>query len=244
MSATDRSIAVRLGVDAMLQKMSDNHGFTLDVVRRLYDVIGDFQRTDAALMRMRNSAEEEATSFISMDVNPVDSQPRTSRHSSHASPRRVLYPFPGLEYTPVAPDSGNLSDYTPPETSRAGRYARLAREGRRHEALKQEGRRVSIGGTGPFLQNIRMSGSFSGGTPGPLMGSVDGQFPESASASVDRKYAVAVDMVSPSPQQPVWGEEEDRLLRSGDPVVLKNLEAKMGKASFKQRTAEINLVPV
>ncbi|KIM87289.1 hypothetical protein PILCRDRAFT_814783 [Piloderma croceum F 1598] len=240
MSATDHSIAVRLGIDTMLQKMSDNHGFTLDVVRRLYDLIGDFQRTDAALMRMRHSAEEEATSFINMDVNPVDRQPRTSHHSS---PRRVLYPFPGLEYTPVAPDSGNLSDYTPPEASRAGRYARLAREGRRHEALKQEGKRVSIGGTGPFLQNIRMSeGSFSGGTPGPLMGSVDRQFPESASASIDRKSDVAVDMVSPSPQQPIWGDEEDRLLRSGDPVVLKKLEAKMGKASFKQRTAEINLV--
>ena len=240
MSAKDRSIAVRLGVDTMLQKMSDNHGFTFDVVRRLYDLIGDFQRTDAALMRMRNSAEEEATSFINMDVNP-DRQRRTSHHSS---PRRVLYPFPGLEYTPVAPDSGNLSDYTPPETSRAGRYARLAREGRRLEALKQEGRRVSIGGTGPFLQNIRMSErSFSGGTPDPLAGSVSRQPPESASVSVDRKSVVAVDIGSPSPQQPVWGEEEDRLLCSGDPVVLKKLEAKMGKASFKQRTAEINLVP-
>ena len=75
------------------------------------------------------------------------------------------------------------------------------------------------------------------------MASVDGQFPESASAPVDHKYDVAVDMVSPSPQQPVWGEEEDRLLRSGDPVVLKKLEVKMGKASFKQRTAEINLMP-
>ena len=242
MSTTDRSIAMRLGVDAMLQKMSDNHGFTLDVIKRLYNVIGDFQRTDAALMRMRESAEMEATSYIDMDVNQVDKRSRTSQHSS---PRRISYPFPGLEYTPVNYSSGNLSDYSPPETSRAARYTRLAKQGRRLEALKREGRAVSFGRTGDFLRHIRMSEPrFSRATPGALVGSVDGQSPESALASVDHNHDIAVDMASPSPQQPIWGEEEDRLLRSGDLIVLKDLEARMGKASFKRRTAEIHSAPV
>jgi len=51
--------------------MSDNHGFTPDVIKCLYNVI-NFQHADAALMRMWESAEVEATSYINMDVNQVD----------------------------------------------------------------------------------------------------------------------------------------------------------------------------
>jgi hypothetical protein len=55
---------------------------------------------------------------------------------------------------------------------------------------------------------------------------------------------MAVDAASPNPQPPTWGEEEDSLLRSGDPEALKELETKMGKVSFKRRIAEIHNVPV
>jgi hypothetical protein len=233
MSNADHSIALRLGVDAMVQRMSDNHGFTPEVVRRLYGIIGDFQRTDVALMRMRKSAEIEAASYINVDVNEIDEHTHSSRYSSsRPSPRRVSYRFPGLEYTPATADSGNISDYSPPETSRAGQYARLARQGLRLEALKREGRAASLSGNSDLFRSLARSGGSSPlVAPKVSVASVDGQSTASAPALVP----------VPLPQQPVWGEEEDRLLRSGDPVALKKLEAKMGKAAFKRRTAEINM---
>ena len=155
---------------------------------------------DAALMRMWESAEVEATSYINMDVNQVDKQLCTSWHSC---PWCISYPFPGLEYIPVNHDGGNLSDYSPPEMSWAARYMRLAKQGHYLKAPKQEGRTISFG-TGDFLQHIQMSEpGFSHVTPGALIGGVDGQSPESALASMDYKHDIAADMTSPSPQQPI-----------------------------------------
>jgi len=230
MSAADRSVAVRLGVDAMLQRMSDNHGFTLDVVKRLYDCVGDFRRTDAALKKMRESAEAEAISFISMGVNQVDSDER-SHTSRHESPRRVSNRPSGLHFTPTPVNGADISDYSPPEKSRAGQYAKLARLGRRHEALNPRVRTVSLGGTGDFSRNIRISG---GGTSRAT--SVR-QSP--ALEPVDHGDSVVADMTPLSPQQPISGEEEDKLLLSGDMVGLKEMEMKVGGPALKRRTAEI-----
>ena len=81
------------------------------------------------------------------------------------------------------------------------------------------------------MQHIRMSEPrFSRATPGALVGGVDGQSPESSLASMDYKHDIAVDMASLSH---IWGEEEGRLLRSDGLIVLKDLEVRMGKASFK-----------
>ena len=71
---------------------------------------------------------------------------------------------------------------------------------------------------------------------------IDGQSPESALAPVDHAHNMA--MSSPAPQQPIWGEEEDRLLHSGNPQSLKDLETKMGKVAFKRRIAEIHMASV
>jgi hypothetical protein len=236
MSAADRSVAVRLGVDAMLQRMSDNHGFTLDVVKRLYDCVGDFRRTDAALKKMRESAEAEAISFISMGVNQVDSDEH-SHTSRHESPRRVSNRSSGLHFTPTPVNGADISDYSPPEKSRAGQYARLARLGRRHEALNSRVRTVSLGGTGDFSRNIRISGGGSSrATSGAPAGSI-GQSP--ALEPVDCGDSAVADMTPSSPQQPISGEEEDKLLLSGDMVGLKEMEMKMGGPALKRRTAEI-----
>ena len=239
MSTSDRSIAVRLGVDAMVQRMSDNHGFTIDVIRRVYDAVSDFQLTDAVLTRMRESAEVEAISCINTSIKHISEHPPMSRSSS---PRRVSYPFPGLQYTPVAVDNVGISEYSPPETSRAGQYTKLAKQGRRYEALKREGKRVSLGRTADFLRNIQMSGGASARAISGDSDGIDGQSPESALAPVDHAHNMA--MSSPAPQQPVWGEEEDRLLHSGNPQSLKDLETKMGKVAFKRRIAEIHMASV
>ena len=241
MSSVDHGIAVRLGVDAVLQRMSDNHGFTIDVIRRLYEDIGGFQRTDAALRRMRESAEAEAISFISMDTDQVDEDVDTSRRWS---PRRIPSRPKGLEYTPAPVDDDNMSDYSPPETSRAGQYARLAREGRRNEALQREKIVVGLGGTGDFLGNIRVSeGNSSGATSDAPVGDTNGRSPDHTS-ELDHADAIADGIATLPQQETIWGEEEDKLLRSGNPLVLKELEAKMGGPSFKRRTAEINSAAV
>jgi hypothetical protein len=236
MTTIDHSIAVRLGVDTMLQRMSDNHGFTLDVVRRLYNSIGGFQRTDAVLKKMRESAEAEAISFISTDMDQLDRHMPTSRQSS---PRRVSNRFSGPQFTPAPVDSGSMSDYSPPETSRAGQYAKLARQGRRHEALRQEAKTVSLGGTADFLRNIRLSeGSSSRATSGAPAENMEGRAP-GAALPVDRAHSK--DVASSPPQEPIWKEQEeiDKVLLSGDPEALKELQEKMGGPSFKRRTADL-----
>ena len=48
---------------------------------------------------------------------------------------------PSLNYKPLPPDDTEpLSDYSPPNKTRAGQYARLVKEGREDEALKRETR--------------------------------------------------------------------------------------------------------
>jgi len=219
---------IHKGTNTMLQRMSDNHGFTIDVIKRLYDLIGNFERTDAALKIMRESAEAEAISFISTDVAQVDEHLQTSRHPS---PRRVSDQSSALLFTPAPVDTGNMSDYSPPETSRAAQYARLARQGLRHEALKREGKKVSLGGADDFVRSIRMSDSNSSrATSGAPAESMDRQSPAPAFQPVDHMD---------TQEQPIPGEEQDRLLLSGNTVELKELELMMGGPSFKRRIAEI-----
>lgn len=144
MSTADQSLALRLGTDLIFKRMSENHGFHEDIVRRIYAEVGGFERADAVLNDMREAAEAAGRKSINLD--PPNGSTHTSQHVLASSRRTSLHFSPA----PVTGDD-NRSDYSPPEASRAGQFARLLRQGRREEALRREARAASLGGRNEFL---------------------------------------------------------------------------------------------
>lgn len=163
-----------IGYETVLQRMADNHGFSVEVVRRLVAQVKELELADDVLKRMREGAAAIASNSLDDIVVDLDddggynepTRESTSRRASgnervhlrrHSSPQSSPRRESGLHITPAVLDA----DYSPPETSRASQFARLERQGRRQEALKRESRKVSLGGRTDFLHSIKMSGGNS-----------------------------------------------------------------------------------
>lgn len=220
MSTADQNMALRLGTDLIFRRMAENHGFHEDTVRRIYAEVGGFERADAVLNDMREAAEAAGRKSIILD--PVDVP-------AHTSPLRRDSDRPsGLQFTPAPITSDDRSDYSPPEASRAGQYARLVRQGRRQEALKREARAVSLGGHSDFLRKIRMS-------EGVSFRATSTRSSQSPLALMKDARATAAEVAPPPPPESHWGEKEDHLLQSADETVLRELESRMGKVALRRR---------
>lgn len=63
-SPADSDRIASKGLQVLLEKMADNHGFKPDVVWRVWKLLRDLQATDATLKSMREAAEREAESKL------------------------------------------------------------------------------------------------------------------------------------------------------------------------------------
>lgn len=78
-----------------------------------------------------------------------ESTPPKSKRTSSTKRRNAR---PSLTVKPLPPDYGemdDLSEYSPPNETRAGQFARLTKHGRAEEAMAREKQRVSIGAVPP-----------------------------------------------------------------------------------------------
>ncbi|KDQ59883.1 hypothetical protein JAAARDRAFT_68418 [Jaapia argillacea MUCL 33604] len=152
-SANDYHLAVKVGTEALLQKMVDNHGFNADVVLKTYKEAKTFERTDKALWKMREAARDAAQEWFSKnesdgalsDMDAEDVEKQLMRRGSSASSRHAGEEV--LRWEPAEDDESG--SYTPPAPSRAHDFRRLVVEGRADEARRRERRRSSHGGMSP-----------------------------------------------------------------------------------------------
>ncbi|KAJ7663047.1 hypothetical protein B0H17DRAFT_1092993 [Mycena rosella] len=162
--------------------MAANHCFDMEVVGRVYAASGDLAKTDAVLLRMRESAERAAKAALrelGVDEGP---EPFVLRHRRRASGSSAEANGNGNTGTKRSPSSSQRkkrhadgddvfrpqplerdlraeTEYTPPASSRAGKIARAARKGRLEEGLERERRRASGGGTlSAFARGARAQG--------------------------------------------------------------------------------------
>ena len=230
LSITSQLIIMDVGYDTVIQRMADNHGFSVEVVKRLVAQVKELKLADFVLRKMRKSAAATATDSVQDIVTDLDDEgeystpthKQTSRRASgnklvhgtrHSSPQSSPQRGSSLHITPAVLDA----DYSPPETSRASHFARLERQGRRQEAFKWESRRVSLGRRMDFLRSIKI--------------------PSSRSASRSKKARV-------SPESPL-GQVNDPPMLAGDsapsspPMVNESFHRGMSNAKALDEIGEL-----
>jgi hypothetical protein len=112
--------------------MSNEYGYTEDVLRKLWARVGDLPNTYKLLMAMSTAAEQELSRFLEQD-NTAQSDPFADETDGQSVPEAQTAEFiSGLKYLDT--------DYLPPMATRAGQFARLERQGKRREALEGEAR--------------------------------------------------------------------------------------------------------
>jgi hypothetical protein len=215
---------------------------------------------DLTLKGMRDVAEQFAHDIVAIadeqtetlgggnsadgDNNTVhlSGQSSSSRRSSLShSPQNGASRKSLARLIPISSSSGIIEpEYSPPQASRAGKFSRLARQGRVKEALKREGRRASHGGVtphkGPHLQKLILADKPQKATTS--IAEFQELTPEAALDSVCADLEESIHNDDDS-QMDVWGEEEDEMLRRGDAAMLEQLEKQMGQHSVKRRTVEL-----
>lgn len=147
-SEDDESVVVHIGVETAIQTMSENHGFTPEIVRRVWGQTQSLRKTDTLLRRMREAAEKAALQLLEGldDANEDGDQSRAGPSTRANAPAQGVAPRRSshkrnsssvLRITPTEPD-GDSSEYSPPKPTRAGQYLRLVKEGRQDEAIARE----------------------------------------------------------------------------------------------------------
>lgn len=122
MSVTDQVLSMQYGQKSIIKLISQNRGFSEDIVTRIWEHYRDFELTDAKLKRMWESAEN---TFYQSD-DEVDeenivlpsSPPRRVRNNTHQ------------QFTPAPVADGDISDYSPPEITRAAQFKHSRLSGR------------------------------------------------------------------------------------------------------------------
>ncbi|KAJ3502816.1 hypothetical protein NLJ89_g8717 [Agrocybe chaxingu] len=135
-----------------LHRLGDEYGFSKGVVEQTYRGDGAaeralheamphlFLRSADVEMGYGTDEEQEPEGVVPVAESKLSSAASSPRNGS----RRRSGPRRSLTIKPAPPnDDDRMSDYSPPNTSRAGQYARLVRQGRKEEALARESRRVS-----------------------------------------------------------------------------------------------------
>jgi hypothetical protein len=167
---------------------------------------------------------------------------RVQSLSSHGEQSKAVSTMKPLLMIRPGPLS-NSGDYLPPESSRAGQFARLERAGRRAEALKREKRRASQGGISPRAMGvIQLTNDGS-----PIPKSMNARSPNlvhEEDVELDAKLgnpngvqddAQHVHGEDGLPGQFAWGTQEDELLRSNDPEAYQALASRVGSRMVKTR---------
>ncbi|KZP12879.1 hypothetical protein FIBSPDRAFT_1049796 [Athelia psychrophila] len=220
MSPADAELAMRLGRASIIQLISDNRRFTEDTIMRVWQSEGSFELADARLKEMWEAAqgkfEAGRKSAPKETVGPV--RPKRASMRQRHTPRQPA----GLVYTPLPAENGHISDYSPPQMSRAAQY----RHGRRSVDMRS-GASANLSRSGSLRQF-----SYTPATSSPPMRS---QSPEPPSSD---GFQMLMRPVTPPAARDVWGEEEERMLRSGDAATLQKLEARVGKMQYRRRMAE------
>ncbi|KJA19135.1 hypothetical protein HYPSUDRAFT_89611 [Hypholoma sublateritium FD-334 SS-4] len=151
-----------------LARIAAKRGLELEQVRSIFMAAGNLEDTDFVLEQLharrlqgRASAaagrttlnddgsvsSEEIPAGLVLRTATVLSAVERSRQSTHQhrvnKPRRSGRASLIIRPLPPADDEYDFSEYSPPDKSRAGQFARLERQGRLEEALERERRRVS-----------------------------------------------------------------------------------------------------
>jgi len=153
-----------------LYRMAENHGFSVDVVDRVWREVATVKVADKVLAGMREAANRAADEMLAVygtrEHEHVDDLPRprpsarpghhyrtgSSSRSSHSRTSSAFRYIP----LPQASAKGDVAEYSPPKRTRAGQYNRLAKQGREQEATAREISRVI--GLGPVLDSPSKSG--------------------------------------------------------------------------------------
>jgi hypothetical protein len=248
LSALDERIAKNLGVDLALRRMSDNYEYKLDFIKRLWGHVGDFQKTDRLLGVMKTAAEQAASEVLGEEgIDLSDAVDDVLPHSGLRARKTVQ------EFQPKPVPEDYDSDYNPPESSRAGQFTRLERQGRREEALRREMRRASQGGFSPHKVKVRPMPPKDDGSPiskarharrSLANETRQGNHEDRKEEIRDQGQQLVEDRVPQaearrSAPKPVWGEEEDRMLRSKDEATFRLLEKRMGKAEVRRHLKDL-----
>ncbi|EGN96442.1 hypothetical protein SERLA73DRAFT_186175 [Serpula lacrymans var. lacrymans S7.3] len=207
----------------MIKRIAKAHGFDENVVRLTFDRIGSLEKTDVAMKYVKEHAADAAEDIVPRLAEEVERSKilggsdimeplsRRLRRRSGPSPLKTSFVF-----SPA--DADEESEYSPPETSRAARYKRmsLARQSFRDQADENE-----------FSANDPDESSEEEEPKALISESEDDA--ETSSALVEAMTSA----------ERVWGEDEDRVLVSGDKAALAALTRRMGKSSIRSRAIQL-----
>ncbi|KAF9463426.1 hypothetical protein BDZ94DRAFT_1258778 [Collybia nuda] len=154
-AAEDRFKVEYLGMSAAVTIIAKRFSVAEEVVWRGWEKTKSISKTEEYCRRLAElNAKSEAIVLKEMRKSGIISEetPTHTPRSTAGSPRsRRSSGKRKLEIKPLV-DDDVMSEYTPPSSTRAAQYARLAKQGRKEEALTREWRRASFGG---------LKGSFS-----------------------------------------------------------------------------------
>ncbi|TFK65322.1 hypothetical protein BDN72DRAFT_845652 [Pluteus cervinus] len=168
--ARDKKWLEQLGLERAIQLMAQQYGFHEDVIWDIWRAANDLEKTEELARKMRVGADaavaeelgrledrnnasislsaKQQNGHVSMEVSSrgtedeSDGQLKRLKSSPPSKHRRRSSGRFNLQIGPPK-DAETMSEYTPPHGSRAGRYARLVREGRKDEALMRESKLAS-----------------------------------------------------------------------------------------------------
>jgi hypothetical protein len=233
-SLNDMDYMQKLGYETIMARIAEAHGLHTNVVKTIYAQTNDLKKAEQVVKKIKEYAEENVEKAFeevaNEDLEEADmSFPRNVR--SFASEPQATHP----SRSPNSPWSDHLRstrgpsepdmsiDYTPPDSSRAGKFVKLSREGRPKEALRQEQRRASSAlRSRPALMS---SASVSPSPKGSLELVAGTRTLSHLSAN---KAPAAHDH---------WGDAEDSILASNDPEAIQNLSGRFGQALVRRKLA-------
>ncbi|KAF8162686.1 hypothetical protein B0H34DRAFT_794478 [Crassisporium funariophilum] len=167
LSRDDQETLMMTGLPQVMASIAKEYGFDVRVAMNAFKATKSIENVRKTLKLMRDAAAAAVNALFAQDNDGNDadtesdeetihraflnrrpsldqqSSPaqKSSRHSSLS--RKSKRPSLNIRHVPLQDDEETLSDYNPPNRSRAGEFARLVKQGRVEEAYQREGRRVS-----------------------------------------------------------------------------------------------------
>lgn len=164
----DFILAAAQDIAGKLERIAQEYGFSTEFAQKTYRNTRSVETTKFVLDQLRREREEQEKVLyerLNLMYNPAGNEhdsedeipyglvrPKSGgkasgRSSTRSSPRKSKSKRTSLNIRPFVIDDdgggGIVSDYSPPNSSRAGQFARLVRQGRRDEAIEREKRRAS-----------------------------------------------------------------------------------------------------
>ncbi|KLO19684.1 hypothetical protein SCHPADRAFT_898628 [Schizopora paradoxa] len=243
----DEDMAKHVGFKIFFHGMAKNHGFSEDIVKRIYDECGSLPKTDKLLRNMRKAYQQQALvdlgydsdekPVVDMDVDDKSAE-FESEKLSRKERKRSSTRSADLKWMPADNEilRRTKNVYTPPSRSRAADHARKVAS---EQALRKAERKRTA-------QPSQLQ------TPVPSDNVGRSQTP---STPADTRQATPRLIVFPqkTPQYPqkqrqetqpeAWTAEDDEVIRLGeDQDALQAIEARRGPGSVKNRFTELLLM--